>query len=269
MEALRLPPQFRLEPREEVTSTLETATALARAGAEEGTLVWAGRQRDARTRLGRRWEAPTGNLHCAVVFRPGLERAVAAQLAAVCTLAAGTALAQSVEPMTGLSYRWPAGIELNGLRAVATNLVVGDGGPVPEWVVFDLSVNVGWHPPNPEPEAFVSVHATGAVDASVGALLEDFARQLLRWTHLWTEQGFPVVRRHWMMRGPSPGVELALELPERDVRAPAGEASARPGASTGVEGRVIELDEGGALVLEQGGSRRRITVERYYGWPGA
>ena len=57
------------EVYEELPSTQDRALELARAGAEEGTIVVARRQGRGRGRLDRTWQSPDGGLYCSVVLR--------------------------------------------------------------------------------------------------------------------------------------------------------------------------------------------------------
>ena len=78
-----LPGPYELVIVPEADSVLGETVRRARAGAEEGTLVWAESQRAARTRRGLPWEAPRGNLHCGLVLRPEFDNATAQQLCTV------------------------------------------------------------------------------------------------------------------------------------------------------------------------------------------
>src|SRR5262249_57778513 len=61
----------RIEWRAEIDSTQHLARDLARAGAEEGTVVIAESQTGGRGRLGRGWHSPPGlNLYSSLVLRP-------------------------------------------------------------------------------------------------------------------------------------------------------------------------------------------------------
>ena len=66
-----LPEGYRLLRYDTIGSTNDEAKALARAGAAEGTLVWAGEQTAGRGRRGRAWLSPPGNLYLSLIMRPG------------------------------------------------------------------------------------------------------------------------------------------------------------------------------------------------------
>ena len=83
-----LPDGFHLHRFTTVGSTNDEAKALARAGAAEGTLLWAEEQTAGRGRRGRVWTSPPGNLYLSLVLRPESQPAHTAQLGFVAALRA-------------------------------------------------------------------------------------------------------------------------------------------------------------------------------------
>ncbi|MFN7952594.1 MAG: biotin--[acetyl-CoA-carboxylase] ligase [bacterium] len=87
-------------------STMDTATARARAGHPEGTVVVAETQTAGRGRRGRTWHSPAGlNLYLSLVLRP----AIATHQVGPVTLVAGLALARAVTEVAGFApgIKWP------------------------------------------------------------------------------------------------------------------------------------------------------------------
>ena len=206
-----LPSAYELIVIDEVDSVIAEASRRAEAGADEGTLVWAHRQTGARTRR-HPWYAPDGNLHCALVIRPDFDNQHAQQLCAVASIAAGSAIAEVVAPMTGMGLRWPGDLLLNELLAGQVQLAVPGGEDKQwPWLVIALSVNVSHHPQNPEPEEFNSIHDSGeSKDVRSIEVLELFTRHFLRWINIWAEEGFAPVRNEWQMRARDIGLPRAL-----------------------------------------------------------
>jgi BirA family biotin operon repressor/biotin-[acetyl-CoA-carboxylase] ligase len=98
----------------EISSTNDHASAMAEAGAAEGTLVIAAAQTAGRGRLGRHWYSPPGaGLYFSIVFRAG-------RAAPYLTLAAGVAVARGIRKATGLpvEIKWPNDV-----------VTAGSGGP--------------------------------------------------------------------------------------------------------------------------------------------
>lgn len=249
MDSPQLPPHYHLVHLDSVDSVVSEAARLAREGAEEGTLVWATEQTDARSRRGHLWFSPPGNLHCALVLRPDYSNLQSGQLAYVATLSAGSALAGLLTPMTGLRYRWPTDLYINELRAGQISMASSGGTSDPyEWLVVGAMINVAVHPPNPEPEEYNSVHASGTPEVTVAEILEDYARYFLHWVNRWAEDGFVPIGRQWQMRADGIGEEMFIEIGDRRL-----------------EGTFVELDEQGRLVMRSPDRvDARVSINEYF-----
>jgi len=245
----QLPTQFELVQLARVDNVMGEAARRARDGADEGTLVWAVEQTEGRTRRGHPWYSPPGNLYCSVILRPDFPNERCGQLAYVSALGAGSALAGLLSPMTGLRYRWPNDLLINDLRAGQILLAAsgGDGDPY-EWLTVGVMINVEQHPPNPEPEEFNSVRASGAAEVTVVQVLEDFAKYFLSWINRWAEDSFEPIGRQWQIRADGIGDELELRLGDQLRR-----------------GSFVKLDEQGKLVMMGSDQiERRIGVNEYF-----
>jgi BirA family biotin operon repressor/biotin-[acetyl-CoA-carboxylase] ligase len=245
----QLPTQFELVQLARVDNVMDEAARRASDGADEGTLVWAVEQIEGRTRRGHPWYSPPGNLYCSVILRPDFPNERCGQLAYVAALGAGSALAGLLSPMTGLRYRWPSDLLINDLRAGQILLAASgaDGDPY-EWLTVGVMINVEQHPPNPEPEEFNSVRASGATEVTVTQVLEDFAKYFLSWINRWAEDGFEPIGRQWQIRADGIGDELELRLGDQLLR-----------------GSFVKLDEQGKLVMMGTDQiERRISVNEYF-----
>jgi BirA family biotin operon repressor/biotin-[acetyl-CoA-carboxylase] ligase len=229
---------------------MQEAARRARDGADEGTLIWATEQGDARTRRQHRWYSPPGNLYCSLILRPDFPNVRCGQLAYVATLSAGSALAGLLSPMTGLRYRWPTDLLINDLRSGQIMLAASGAHSDPyEWLTVGVMINVEQHPPNPEPEEFNSVHASGATEVTPAQLLEDFTRYFLNWINRWAEDGFDLIARQWQMRTDGVGEEMVLDIGDERLL-----------------GTFVEIDEQGRLVMSRSGQgERRISINDYFG----
>lgn len=242
-----LPQNFRLLHFTSIGSTNDKAKALARAGAAEGTLVWADEQTAGRGRRGRAWLSPPGNLYLSLVQRPGGTPADAAQLGFVAALGLGDALLSLTGPALRLSYKWPndlladgkklAGILLESETATAERV---------DFVVIGAGTNLASKPEGVEFPA-TSLAEQGFASVSPALLLEAFVRHFAEWSQRWTAEGFPAVREAWLTRASGVGEDIRVRL-ER----------------TTLTGRFHDLDQDGALLLDvpagQGEGRRRIAA---------
>ena len=245
----RLPPQFEVEALECTGSVMEAALERAADGAGEGTLIWAREQTNARTRRGNVWIGYAGNLHCALIIEPDYPNEESWQLVYVNALAAGSAIAEMVSPMTGLRFAWPNRLLINDLLAARLDVAATDPArdPYPA-LVLGASVNVAAHPPQPEPEEYNSIHASNAADVTVVDVLEAYASHFLAWSSRWAEEGFGPLRRAWRIRADGLDTQSEIRLIGGSIR-----------------GQVDDVDERGALVLDTGGGPRRITIGEYFG----
>lgn len=226
----------------ETDSTQRVARELARDGCEEGTCVVAEAQTAGRGRLGRSWHSPPGtNVYLSIVLRPPLPPGRVPQLA----LVAGLAVADAVAGVPGLVPRlkWPNDVVLDGRKAAGIltemeaevervhHVVAGIG----------LNVNAAEFPPELAGRATSLCLGVGRlVDraAVTGALLAAFERRYERFI----AEGFAPVRREWEERSWLGGKEVRVAAPEGEIR-----------------GRVLGLDEDGALRLETPSGERLVV----------
>jgi BirA family biotin operon repressor/biotin-[acetyl-CoA-carboxylase] ligase len=232
--------------RDAIDSTQRLAREQARAGAPEGTIVIAETQTQGRGRLGRQWHSPPGvNLYCTIVLRPALPPAVVSQLA----LVAGVAVADAVRAATGADARvkWPNDVLVDG-RKVAGILTEMEGEVERvAFVLVGIGVNV-----NLDAAALPAEIATTATSlrAVTGHVVDrvGFAARLLAAVEARYGQfvagGFPAIR---------PAFDATAFLTGREVRV--------SGPDAVVQGRVLGVDDEGALRLEQpGGAVLRVLA---------
>jgi BirA family biotin operon repressor/biotin-[acetyl-CoA-carboxylase] ligase len=234
-----LPPAYRLVALDRVDSTNEEAKQRARAGAEEGTLVWAREQTAGRGRRGRQWASPRGNLHLSLVLRPDAPQTRHGELGFVAALAVGETIGAFVPPLVELRYRWPNDVLVSGKKASGILLESESGA---EWLVLGVGLNVAHAPEGTETPA-TSLGDEGAGEVALEDVLERFARAFLAWANRWVEDGFAPVRAAWLRRAQGLGEPIRVRLP--------GET---------LEGRFADLDPSGALVLETRAGSRLVTA---------
>ncbi len=238
-----LPEGFRLHHFATLGSTNDEAKALARAGAPEGTLVWAGEQTAGRGRRGRTWLSPPGNLYLSLVLRPAGAPSRAAQLGFVAALGLGDALAALTGPAMKLRYKWPNDLLADG-RKLAGILLESENAASDrvDFVVAGIGVNIVAAPEDVEYPA-TSLAAEGVAGVTPAVLLGGFVRHFETWAGRWREAGFAPVRAAWLKRASGLGERIRVRL-ERSTLC----------------GRFLDLDDDGALVLEGEEGRRRIAA---------
>jgi BirA family transcriptional regulator, biotin operon repressor / biotin---[acetyl-CoA-carboxylase] ligase len=239
----RLPASYRLVSYDSLGSTNDEAKRLARAGAEEGTLVWALEQTVGRGRRGRTWESPPGNLYASLILRPRCPVDRAAQLGFVAALAVGDTLGSICERLEGLCYKWPNDVLLRG-RKIAGILLESElgEGDAPRFVVIGVGINLVSSPQDTAfPATSIAEEDLGTV--SPDAALEGFARHFQAWAEHWREEGFAPVRAAWRAYAAALGEPIRVHLEPATLH-----------------GRFLDIDQHGALLLESAGEIRHISA---------
>jgi BirA family transcriptional regulator, biotin operon repressor / biotin---[acetyl-CoA-carboxylase] ligase len=241
-EAPRFPWPFRLIAYETIGSTNEEAKRLARDGAPEGLMVCARSQTAGRGRRGRTWVSPPGNLYASLVLRPRCRAAVAAQLGFVTSLALAAAI-EELAPGIELRCKWPNDLLANGKKIAGilleTEMTAGDH---PDFVVIGIGANLEASPGDVGYPA-TSLAEEGIVDIAPETLLAGFADRFAGWLAIWREKGFAPIRDEWLSRAAGIGAPIQVRL-EGDT----------------IDGRFLDLDGTGALMLGLPGGSRRITA---------
>jgi BirA family biotin operon repressor/biotin-[acetyl-CoA-carboxylase] ligase len=225
-------------------STNLRAHELARAGAVEGTVVVADRQSAGRGRLGRRWESPpTVNLYASVVLRPTISPRHAAQL----TFLSAAAVACCVAETTGLqpTVKWPNDVLLAGRKVAGLLNELDAETERIHYLILGIGVNL-----NMRADQFPADLRYPATSLAIetGRPVERlaFARRLLghldRLYGVYRARGVAPVLEAWQSYFELVG--RAVEVDCQDYR---------------ISGRVLGLDEDGALVLRlDSGVERRV-----------
>jgi BirA family biotin operon repressor/biotin-[acetyl-CoA-carboxylase] ligase len=242
LPGLDLPPGYRLVWYRVIGSTNDEAGRLARAGAADRTVVWASEQTAGRGRRARVWHSPPGNLYASLLLRPRAAAAQVAQLGFVAALAVGEALGRLVPGLAGLRYKWPNDVLLGGHKICGILLEAESGaGTGLAFLVVGIGINLLASPPAAEFPA-TSLVEQGfpeiAPHIALAALLAEFER----WSRRWEEAGFPPIRAAWRERA-ALGEAMRVRLDRLTL-----------------SGRFVDIDDEGALLLEEAGEYRRIAA---------
>jgi BirA family biotin operon repressor/biotin-[acetyl-CoA-carboxylase] ligase len=243
----------------EVDSTQTTARELAMAGARHGTAVVAQRQRAARGRRGRQWRSAHVGVWCSVILRPRVPLVVAPRLPiAACAVVLDVLLARGIDAW----IKWPNDLliqanepseRLGPFRKVGGLLVEVlevDGGRL-DTAVVGVGLNLcapqgGFLGLEDTAGALEDVGVVDGLDA-VGvealrrAMARDVARALTRLDAVQMQApGFTALIAGLRRRSATLGRRVVVD---------------------DVVGVAVELDDDGALVLEdEHGARRVITA---------
>jgi len=118
-----------------------------------------------------------------------------------------------------------------------------DAAGMPRFLVVGVGVNLASFPQNTE------FPATSVVDEGLGAIppevmLEKFVQHFQSWELRWHAEGFAPVRAAWLAASAiSPGEPVRARLDTATL-----------------QGRFLDIDQDGALLLELAGERRSISA---------
>jgi BirA family biotin operon repressor/biotin-[acetyl-CoA-carboxylase] ligase len=243
-----------------VASTNDVAATLAARGRAHGTVVVAEHQTAGRGRRGRTWFSPPGSgLYVSVVWDPrrgdgmGRGAADAERATALLTLAAGLALAEAVEAITGLGpdIKWPNDLVLHG-RKIAGILAEGvSGGAGISSVVLGYGINVGRMSYPPELAAKASSLETElgrAVDRA--ALCAETVASLARRSRDLASGRFDAILDAWSTRSPaSRGSRVSWQTPDGPLSGTTQGIDDRGALLVGVDGGVERIHAGEVVWL--------------------
>jgi len=228
--------------RETIDSTNRLAAELARAGAEEGTVVLAEQQTAGRGRLGRTWVSPARlNLYASVVLRPAMPPLEVPRLTLVAGIAVADAIARTV-PLP-VEIKWPNDVLLAGRKVAGVLTELEAETERVRFVIVGIGVNLNAarsdFPPELQSKATSLALASGApVDRAA------FAARLLSAldAHYATflRGGFAALRQRYEELHCLTGRRVTI-----DGKPP-------------LTGVVRGVDDGGALLVESGGTIERV-----------
>jgi BirA family transcriptional regulator, biotin operon repressor / biotin---[acetyl-CoA-carboxylase] ligase len=238
-----LPAAYRVIAYETVGSTNDTARQLAREGALDGTCVWALEQTAGRGRRGRLWSSPRGNLYASLILRPACPLRRAAQLGFAAALAVSDALRDLVPDLGSPACKWPNDVLIAGKKVAGILLEseMGDRANL-AFLVIGVGINLVSAPAEAEYPA-TSIAAAGHPAPPAALALAAFCRHFEVWAGRWRAEGFAPLREFWLARAVSLGEEIRVRL-----------------ESGSLQGKFIDIDHEGALLLETEGEWRRVSA---------
>jgi BirA family biotin operon repressor/biotin-[acetyl-CoA-carboxylase] ligase len=234
-----------------IGSTNEVATTLANSGDHEGGVVIAEAQTAGRGRRGRVWFSPPGaGLYVSVLLAPARAVRTPERATALLTLAAGVALAEAVERVTGLApaIKWPNDL-LVGKRKLAGILAEGVASPTPPPGLQSVVLGYGLNVSAASYPAELSDRVT-SLESELGRRVDraelcaqSLAMLAARYDDL-LDARYDAILDAWRARSPgSRGLRVSWETPG--------------GTQSGV---TIGVDEVGALLVRVGGRTERLVA---------
>ncbi len=214
-----------------IGSTMDAAFQLGVEGIDEGTVVCAESQTKGKGRLGRSWVSPKGKgIYMSVVLRPSLMPADLTQLTLLCAVA----VCEAVGGFCGVpaKIKWPNDILVHNKKLAGILTESSAEMDRVRFVVVGIGVNVN-APLSQMPEHSTSIKNETGKRASRVVLMQEILRSLERWYIILGAQGFVPVITRWKELSSTLGRHVRLVDPSGDV-----------------EGRAVDLDEYGGLIIQ-------------------
>ncbi|OJX13971.1 MAG: biotin--[acetyl-CoA-carboxylase] ligase [Caedibacter sp. 37-49] len=215
-----------------VASTMDQAVELI---AEESQFaVLAYNQTNGRGRQGRQWQSFEENLFTTLAFKPSQPCKTWGQVSFVAALAVGEVIQDYLSNQQShvVQYKWPNDILVSGKKIAGILLEIIDA----SWLLVGIGINLK---NSPEGLPYLSTslkELEGGVPSPETALLLlmkyfTFKMKILE------EKGFSEIRSLWLKSGAYLGKEIEVRLHKQ-------------GLIEKINGRFIDLDEEGTLLLE-------------------
>lgn len=226
---------------ESCDSTMDEARARVD-GLVRPTWILAKEQRRARGRRGRVWKAPAGHFSATLVYRPGCAPGEAALRSFCAANALYEALALYID-RDALGLKWPNDVLLNGGKVAGILLECAGTGPFVDWLAVGVGVNLREAPPDERSMAFrpVALVEQGGEAVSREEFLAALASAYATQEGVLAAFGFGRIREDWLRRAARLGGVITAQTGREEI--------------TGV---FETIDEGGNLILAQGGNTRRV-----------
>lgn len=228
----------------EVDSTNQEARRLLRDNrAGEGAVVVAGRQTAARGRRGRNWESPVGGLWFSLISRPGLALAETALLSLVFAVAVSHALEKLLNKPVQL--KWPNDIYINGKKAVGILLEMSGELDKAEYLITGIGINVNLSPASLGKAAgnATSLQEETGSPHEMSRVLTEVLNFLDKYYFAFLETGFTDILKEFKARCWHLGQFIKVQANQRVL-----------------QGRNIDIDESGSLLLDTGDKIERLTT---------
>lgn len=241
---LQSPADFQVEYHASIDSTNNHARALAEAGASAWTVVVADEQSQGRGRMGRNFHSPAASgLYMSVIIRPEC----AVEHASLLTIAAATAVAESIETVCGVKaqLKWVNDCFVNGKKVagILTEGAVGLEEQRLRYAVVGIGINVA--PPEADfPEELRDIAASVLTKAPTTPVRSILAAHILERLKIYADDllardYLPIYREKLMMLDQD--VTLIQGNQEREVH-------------------VCDINESGGLIIrDQFGTIETIT----------
>ena len=229
----------------EVLSTQTHVRSLAEDGAPEGSVVLAERQTRGRGRLQRVWTDLPGSIFMSLILRPEIPPDRAMHF----PLLAGVALAkavQSIAPTLDPQLKWPNDLQLKGKKCSG---ILAEMAAEPErihYIILGLGLNVNCPFSKMDPD-LRDIATSLQIESGAPVSRTTLVRSLLEFLEAiycsYLTLGFEPIRNEWKQWSTTLNTQVRVRS-----------------ASETLEGLALDIDENGALIIQQTNGRLTTVV---------
>lgn len=214
-----------------IDSTNKEAVRRLQQGDASGLWITASEQTLGRGRSGRDWESRQGNLFCSLIQKTDGDIRKSAQLTFVAALAVHNTIAEFIDT-DRIKCKWPNDVLVGGRKICGILLesyVSNDG---VNYMIIGIGINVAHHPEN---ALYETTHINAECDQIFSHVDVFFmlTHKMFEWIEAWKSEGFEHIRKNWLSVATGLGSKISVRLPNEQF-----------------EGRFVDLDSSGALMLE-------------------
>jgi len=221
---------------QELDSTMNRATALAREGCPGGTVVIAEKQLQGRGRMQRQWQSEAGGLYFSIVLRPDLPP----RTCPVVNLAVALDLVESLANCCGIAARvkWPNDVLVDGRKIAGILSQMEVEADQVTFLNIGIGINLNNRPEVAEKPAVSAIQLTGRAVHRAGFLADFLDRFEERMAAFSPEETIAAWKSQTITLGRQVKIATLRET---------------------CEGLAVDLDEDGGLVLEMPGGAQRTV----------
>jgi BirA family biotin operon repressor/biotin-[acetyl-CoA-carboxylase] ligase len=228
----------------EIDSTNTQAKQLATENSPEGTLIIAESQNKGRGRRSRSWfSTPHKNIHLSIILRPKIAPSDAPAL----TLMTAVALAETIKELAEIDVKikWPNDLLVNKLKLAGILTEISADMDSIDYIVIGLGLNVNTKIEDfPEELNGIATSIFSETDKKLARanIIQLFLCWFEKYYNLFISEGTQKILKRWKELSNIIGREIEIEMIDKTV-----------------QGKVIDLDEQGVLVIEdKSGGRQNI-----------
>ncbi len=242
-----LPTKFigrKIHAYQSVKSTNDIAAQLAQTNATEGAIVTAEMQTRGRGRLGRQWFSPSrAGIYVSIILKPKFRPEAAPGLAVMTALA----LADAINKHTPgeVKIKWPNDIHVNGRKVAGILTELSADRNKVDYVVVGVGINVNHKPEDFPPELKPIATSLRAINRRKAPRLEllrqfltNFESEYLRYQKGQLSRSRKRIIKYSSLIGQNVKLSFGNHI---------------------VEGKAVDIDATGALIIEKDGQRRVVT----------